>query len=416
MASAPSSGAGPEIRDYESSDHGALARIWQECGWISDAEAEVATLGAIAETGGASVAIVDGVAESFGQWSPATLRYIDTDLPLCHIGAITTSRLGRRRGFASMMTERCLAQGAADGYAVASLGIFDEGFYDRFGFGTGAPVSMVSFDPASLRVDVPYRTPERLSLDNSDEMQAAMANRLPAHGGITMALSEFYGWDFVMEDRFFALGYRDDSGRLTHYVAGAPDAKFAHYEIFFFAYETTTQLLELLRLVADLADQAVSMTIIEPGHVRVQDLIQRPRRQRRRSGGAEHQAGLHADSWWQMRILDLQACVAARSWVGPSVEFNLRLTDPLASSPTATWPGIGGDYTITIAETSTVKDAHSPELALLEASVGAFTRMWLGVLPASELAITDTFTAPPPLLAALDQSFSLPTPKPGIPL
>lgn len=404
------------VRAYEPADHDAVARIWQEIGWISDDKEQVKAVGEMAAQGRTSVALVNGVAESFGAWMPATVTYTSTDLSLCHITAITTSRLGRRRGFASTMTERCLAEGAAEGFAVASLGVFDEGFYDRFGFGTGTPVAMVKFDPASLRVDVPYRTPERLGAEHADEMQAAMANRLAAHGAMTMGSASFYGWDFVMEDRYFALGYRDDSGRLTHYVAGAPSAQFDSYEIYFFAYETTDQLLELLRLVADLADQAVAMTIIEPAHVRVQDLIERPRRQNRRSRGGEFQTGLNADSWWQIRIIDLYACVAARSWVGPPVQFNLRLRDPLAESVTSTWDGIGGDYTIVIGEDSTVEAGHTSGLAVLDASVGAFTRMWLGVMPASELTITDDLGGPPDLLAQLDQAFCLPTPKPGIPL
>lgn len=408
--------AEPIIRDYAPTDLDAVVRIWRECGWIGDDEAEANAVADLVAAGGASVALVDGVAESAGQWVPATVHYAGTDLSLCHIATITTSRLGRRRGFASTLTERCLAQGAAEGYAVASLGVFDEGFYDKFGFGTGAPVAMVTCDPASLRVDAPYRTPERLGVEHVDELRAAMANRLPAHGAVTMSRSEFYGFDFVVEDRYFAVGYRDDSGKLTHYVSGAPNASFSHYEVFFFAYETTDQLLELLGLVADLADQAVSIRIIEPAHVRVQDLIERPRRQRRRSTGSEFEAGLLADSWWQMRILDLEACIAARSWVGPPVRFNLTLSDPLAESTTSTWDGIGGAYTITIGAPSTVEPGHESGLPLLSASVGALTRMWLGVMPASEVAITDDLAGPADLLADLDQAFCLPTPKPGIPL
>jgi len=50
---------------------------------------------------------------------------------------------------------------------------------------------------------------------------------------------------------------------------------------------------------------------------------------------------------------------------------------------------------------------------VLDASVGAFTRLWLGVRPASGLAITDDLAGPDDLLAQLDASLRLPTPQAG---
>jgi len=54
-----------------------------------------------------------------------------------------------------------------------------------------------------------------------------------------------------------------------------------------------------------------------------------------------------------------------------------------------------------------------PALPTLTASVGAFTRLWLGVRPASGLAVTDDLTGPDDLLAGLDDAFHLPDPKPS---
>ena len=53
--------------------------------------------------------------------------------------------------------------------------------------------------------------------------------------------------------------------------------------------------------------------------------------------------------------------------------------------------------------------------AVLDASVGAFTRLWLGVRPASGLALTDELVGPPELVAALDAAFCLPPPLPDWP-
>lgn len=48
----------------------------------------------------------------------------------------------------------------------------------------------------------------------------------------------------------------------------------------------------------------------------------------------------------------------------------------------------------------------------LAASAGAFTRLWLGVRPATGLAFTDSLAGPPGLLEVLDGILRLPDPKP----
>ena len=49
----------------------------------------------------------------------------------------------------------------------------------------------------------------------------------------------------------------------------------------------------------------------------------------------------------------------------------------------------------------------------LTASVGAFTRLWLGVRPATGLAVTDDLDGLPELLSALDEILRLPVPNIG---
>ena len=53
-----------------------------------------------------------------------------------------------------------------------------------------------------------------------------------------------------------------------------------------------------------------------------------------------------------------------------------------------------------------------PSLPILAASVNAFTRLWLGVGPATGLAITDDLSGPDDLLNQLDEILRLPQPKP----
>ena len=61
---------------------------------------------------------------------------------------------------------------------------------------------------------------------------------------------------------------------------------------------------------------------------------------------------------------------------------------------------------------ATEQDSEKLSLPTLKASVGAFTRLWLGVLSANGLAVTDQLSGPPDLLGELDRAFLLPQPHP----
>jgi len=54
------------------------------------------------------------------------------------ITGVVTSRIARRLGAASKLTAHALAVGREAGSEVAALNMFDQGYYDRLGFGTGA--------------------------------------------------------------------------------------------------------------------------------------------------------------------------------------------------------------------------------------------------------------------------------------
>ena len=66
------------------------------------------------------------------------------------VTAVTTSRIARKQGFARVMTARQLAEAAENGAEVAALGMFDQGFYDQVGFGTGGYEHSIRFDPARI--------------------------------------------------------------------------------------------------------------------------------------------------------------------------------------------------------------------------------------------------------------------------
>jgi len=345
-----------------------------------------------------------------------SIRYDRTDLPMSAITGVTTSHIGGKQGFATTMTARALRNGAESGAAVSILGMFEQGFYDRFGFGTANYVHLVTFDPQSLMVDhIPYRAPTRLTVDDASDMSAALAGRLTRHGGVTLDWPDLFRFEWGMQDHTFALGYRADDGRLTHFVYGTLKGENGPFRINFIAYETTGQLMELLRLLRELGDQIHSVRIAEPPDIQLQALIETPIRQRNRSMQSDFESGNQAIAWWQLRMLDLDACVAARRWPGEPVRFNLVLTDPVEQYLDADdgWAGISGSSTITVGDPSSVSTDTSNGLPTLTCDVGAFTRLWFGVRPASSLVLTDRLDAPPELCEALDEALRLPPVLPG---
>ena len=96
------------------------------------------------------------------------------------------------------------------------------------------------------------------------------------------------------------------------------------------------------------------------------------------------------------------------------MRFNLSLTDPVESllSKRVEWRGVGGEYVVTLGPASEAKRGKGRALPTLAASVGAFTRLWLGVRPATGLSFTDALAGPDSLLVDLDRALRLPEPKP----
>jgi hypothetical protein len=266
-----------------------------------------------------------------------------------------------------------------------------------------------------LDVPVPSRPPVRLDIDDTEEMHALLVRRHRGHGSVVIDAPRWLRAEWPWTDKPFALGYRADDGRLTHFLAGS--AKDAHgpYEIDWLAYEEPRQLLELLGLLRSLGDQVNRVELNgEPADVQLQDLVREPIRQRRLARLAGGSGALHdAVAGQQDRILDLVACVDAVRLRTPSLDLGLRLRDPLAARGSDA--SIDGEHTLRLGSRSSVEEGIASGLPVLDASVGAFTRMWLGSRPASSLALTDDLHAPVDLLDALDEAFRLPPPFTGWP-
>jgi len=405
-----------DYRTYDPDrDLDAVRRIWYETGWTQPGKEEHMDL--FLAAGRTLVADVAGEAECLVNTMPGTIRYLDTDLGFSAVAAVTTSRPARKQGLARRLTAQAVALDAADGKLVAGLGMFEQGYYNQLGFGTGPYEHIVAFDPAQLDIQVKPRVPRRITRDEAALVHAARLVRLHGHGSINITPVEMTQSAMQQMDNGFGLGYCDGpTGELTHHLWCTTKAvERGPYFVAWLVYQTRDQFLELMALLQSLGDQVRLVRMLEPQGIQLQDLLRHPFRGRVATRGSNFEHGIRATAYWQIRILDLPGCLAHTHLSSGPVRFNLRLTDPIADSldDGAPWSGVAGDYVVTLGPASHAEAGTDETLPTLAAGVGAFSRMWLGVRPASGLAYTDELAGPAELLEQLDAVLRLPEPKLG---
>lgn len=401
-------------RNYDPErDRAAVLRIWQETGWVRPGKEELA--GIALACGRSLVAELDGAAECMVHTAPGTMRYLDQELPFSGVTAVATSRVARWQGLARRLTALAVALDAAEGALLSGLGMFEQGFYNRLGFGTGPYEHFVGFDPIHLDVPGKARVPRRLGLDDWALVHAARLARRRGHGALNFFPPEMTRMEIVEHEDSFGLGYCDGpQGELTHHIwFTTRSVEHGPYGIMWMTFQNVEQFRELLALLKGLGDQVRLVRMREPAGIQMQDLLLHPFRTRHATRGSEMESYMRAAAYWQVRICDLAGCLARTHLPSGEVRFNLRLSDPIPAylEESAPWRGVAGEYVVTLGAESSARPGTDPRLPTLAASVGAFTRMWLGVRPASGLAYTDELAGPPELLARLDDVLCLPQPR-----
>jgi len=409
------------IRDYESEkDKQAVCRMWQEVGWLKRSKQADAATDDFIKSGRALVAEYEDTAEAMAASLTGTMRYLDEELRLAGITAVTVSHIARKHGLAGRLTARLMAEDAAAGAHVMALSMFEKGFYNQMGFGTGGYVHWISFDPAQLRPDrnaplkVKARIPRRLTMEDSRAIHAARLARLRGHGACNLAALAATRSAFLWFNDGFGLGYASDpDGPLSHYIWCSSEGKHGPYNIWHMIYQNGEQLRELLTLVRSLGDQVHLIKMREPAGIQLQDFLAQPFRFQRLTERSKYECRISARAYWQVRIADLSACLAQTHLVGEPVRFNLELTDPVARflDKDAPWRGLSGDYVITLGPESSAHPGTDPALPTLKATANAFSRLWLGVRAASSLTISDRLSGPLELLRVLDRVLCLPDPE-----
>lgn len=391
-------------------DKESVFRIFNECGWVQDKKKDYNQIKFLSAAN-TLIHDVNGEAEVMTNSSIGTIRYQNETLTLSAITGVIASLLARKQGFASKLTAIRLALDAENGAEVAVLCIFDQGYYNKLGFGNGSYEQIVNFTPSTLNIKRKPKTPVRLSEKDYKKIHKNRVNRMPCHGSIV--LPEFITLPVLEKTETVCFGYFDNKGNLTHHILlkGKGKEKGPVW-IDWMAYENLDQLMDLLAFLKSFEEQFLMIQMVEPPFINMQDFIHRPFQKYEMTEKSEFHNHIYSKAFWQVRILDLEKCVSKTHLKCDDFSFNLELTDPIKKyiPEEITWKGIAGNYVVSLGKNSSAKKEFKKGLPILKASVDAFTRMWLGILPASSLVYSDGIEAPKNLLEKLDNAFHLPKP------
>lgn len=408
---APMAKNSPPVRPYDP-EHDAefIERILLEVGWRKPSEraAEKAAREAFQSASDAFVAELSGEPECYVTTMHGDYDYRGERLAFSGVTGVVTSRVARKQGLASRTTARALAACAEGGSVVAGLGIFDQGFYDKLGFGTGAYEHFVRVDPASLTVPYCRRAPVRLTTEDVPEMHAARLARLRRHGSVSITPEEFSGMVAANSELGFGLGFRDEqSGDLTHHLwVHTDNGEEGPYRVIWTAYRTVAQFVELLGLLRNLGDQVYVFWLAEPAGVQLQDFIDRPLRRRRERRKGDFETTNSATAVFQYRMLDVEQALAAAARRRALPRFLMRVDDPASRylHDHDGWRGVAGDYEVGETGAARVEGGRAkPDVVI---GVGDLTRAWSGVVPFTTLRDIRRVEAGDELAAALDDAFA----------
>lgn len=397
-------------RNYDpQKDAEAAKTMWTEAGWGNYIDEQRLLI----ETERTIVAELDGHAAALVVSSPGDMRYLDQTLSLSGIGGVITDLTARKQNLSSRLTARRIALDALEGALICGLGAFEDGYYNRLGFGTGCYEHIVHFSPANLKIERQARSPQRITPKDWEVIHANRLQRLRAHGGCNFYAPEYTKFE-TAEDGF-GFGYFNPEGALTHHVwMGGKGKEDGPFSVRWMAYQNSDQLFELLALIKSFGDQFHLISMAEPPNVSLQALLDRPFFFRRLTKGAALENKVEADAWWQMRICNVEKCLEKTHLPNDELRLNLVLEDPLENflDEDSEWKGVSGEYVVSLGTYSGAEPGRDASLPTLKASVGAFTCLWLGAHSASRLATCDAFAAPPELVEKLDWVFRLPPPWP----
>lgn len=395
----------PYKKEQHSKD---IFRIWLECGWLEDTKDHKKALEHFTSGSEAMVIEHDGSAECLVVVSPGILRYGEKDLPLAAVSSVTVSRILRKQGAAPRLLASMLAQEIRKGAVVAGLGMFEQGFYNRLGFATMGYEHWYQFSPCHLKHYKKGGIPVRIGVEDWKEAYECHRDRMKGHGFVQINPPEVFRAEMIWSKNGFGLGYRKD-GKLSHYIWFAPeDVENGPYVVQWMSYNDWTEFMELMGIIKSLEEQLRSVRIKEPAFIQLQDFIEKPFLQRALTRKSKFEGRMEFIAYQQMRICRLKEAIEAVSYEGRPFAFNLSLSDPLADYLTDYTSLCAGDFTVSIGRESTLAEGFRKDLPLIEGDIGAFTRLWAGVMPASTIGLTENLKIDKSLRRDLERAFYSP--------
>ena len=396
-------------------DKDALYRISKEICWPTEG------IETFVDEGRNIVVEVNGEIEAFASSSLGKMQYLnggdDKDkIPFSNIGTVATSLIMRKQGIAGKITALKIAEDVEDGAAICALDMFDQGYYDKLGFGTGSYTNYITFPLKALKITGKPKIPTRLTKKDWKVVNESMHNRLSYHGTFCASPDLIKG---SMEISGIGYGYFDENNNLTHHI-WINDKKLdaGKASIKWMTYQNYDQFFELLRLLKSFQEQITTVYMRELPNINIQDLLETPFHYQALSENTPHEFKTLSEASWQMRICDIKKVLSLTKLNFGNIKFNLKLKDPIEKylvDEDVKWKGISGNYIVELGENSSAVDGNDAKLETMEASVGAFSRMWLGVKSATSLSLTDDLKASEELIKTLDKVLCLPLPYPNHP-
>lgn len=389
--------------------------IWMDVGWLDKGQKSLAEYFFNSADALVGEHNSDPVALAISHTGTMVHNSKSKELPFCAITGVTVAFHGRKLGFAGTLTAELLARGAERGEVFAGLGMFEQGFYDKVGFGNFPYMKVVYFRPSEIAVSGKFSTePVRLSNTDWEEIHKNRISRLRCHGSVNLP-DILTRAEMETNKKSFTIGFRNKEGELSHhYVIASVKGEHGPMRIAWMVYNTAEQFRDILLSVKSYGDQIDIVSLQEPAGIQFQSLLRKPISTNRQStNSVGDKVGIRTGSWFQGRILDVEKCINGMNCAGEECNFNLILTDPVEKylDSSFEWRGCGGEYTIGFSKSSKAEKGLTPALPVMKCSVNTFSKLWTGTAKASMLPYTDKIKAPSSLLDNLDRALSLPEPS-----
>jgi predicted acetyltransferase len=400
------------IRPFKEQDRDQCLRILREVGWMEGKDTDKDVFNRFISDTTSFVTELAGEAEVLVLTSAGQVLHQNNDLPMSVVTGVLTSRVARMHGHALRTTAHAIAQSAIDGAAVSFLGIFDQGYYDKLGFGNLNYQRNSTIDPANLKVPKLTRAPKRLSKDDAEAIHNCRLHRKRLHGGCNIDGVGVTGCELIWTENGFGLGFENEAGELTHFLWLVAKDEHGPYRCDCYCWQTPEQLVELFSVLKSLSDQVHGVRMSEPPGFQLQDFLDRPFASIRARHKGDHAINTTCNAWAQCRILDVKTCIESMELRGNPVVFQLELTDPIQAHlpETCEWKSTAGSYIVHLGESSTVSIGRDESLPVVSCSVNDLSRLWIGSASAESLTTVGTLRASPELITHIDGVVNLPSP------